>query len=144
MCRVCKIFEAFLWSPNLSVPQNELPLPQQEVVLVLVVVRLALYLAMTICHILNTTTAAAMIATTRTAMQSIALKQSNKRQGNNASQHKFYLFYKRTLREHLTRCPDTHTHTLTHRQTKRYLNPLDSLDSTRRQIVSLMAGNIVV
>lgn len=114
MCRVCKICEAFLWSPNLSVPQNELPLPQQEVVLLLVlvvVVRLALYLAMTICHILNTTTAAAMIATTRTAMQSIALKQSNKRQGNNASQHKFYLFYKRTLREHLTRCPDTHTHT---------------------------------
>lgn len=38
--------------------------------------------------------------------------QSNKRQGNNASQHKFYLFYKRTLREHLTRCPDTDTHTV--------------------------------
>lgn len=99
--------------------------------LLVLVVCLALYLATTICHILNTTTTrrrrrtrgrgAAMIATTRRAMQSIAPRQSNKRQGNNASQHKFYLFYKRTLPEHLTRCPGTHTHT--HTQSKRYLHP---------------------
>jgi len=60
LCRVFEICEAFLWSPNLSVPQNELP--RWWMVFVWPSTwRLA------ICHILNTTTAAAATTTAAAA-----------------------------------------------------------------------------